>query len=269
MSEGWCVLPNLISRTTTDLLAKAVIDQEISQRHEWSAMVKKFNASGQQRPPSGVGHAQALINYIPELAQYATDARIIELVESIIGPSVRVSSISGLVNYPGNERGYWHSDWPFNQSLATYMRAPYADVAMQVSGILMLTPFSPESGGTWIVPGSHRSPTNPSNDNGVDRFAPQPGEMQVTGAAGSLLLYDSRLWHAVATNFTDAPRVAVAIRYAPWWLNLEVRRKGSPDFHRIAEQAGGKDNSVPLIPKSVFQQFHEDARPYFMHWLDQ
>jgi ectoine hydroxylase-related dioxygenase (phytanoyl-CoA dioxygenase family) len=268
-SEGWCVVRDVIPRSALALLHEVVTTQAIAQREEWEAVASKIRARGQQQPPDGIGRAQGLMNHVPALARHATDARIIQPVERVLGPSVRVASVSGLVNHPRNERGYWHADWPFNGKLATHMQAPYADMPMQISGIFMITPFSPATGGTLIVPRSHRLPNNPSYNNGVDRLAPHPGEMQVSGDAGSLLLYDSRLWHAVATNCTDTPRVAVTIRYAPWWFNLEMRRKGSPDFKRLVAGASGKENSVPLIPKSVFQQFHEDARPYFMHWVDQ
>ena len=53
-----------------------------------------------------------------------------------------------------------------------------------------------------------------------------PTEINVTGPTGSVLLFDSRLWHSTSPNETDAPRVALAVRYAPWWLNLEVPATG-------------------------------------------
>ena len=266
--DGWCVLPGIVPDNEVPTLRAAVIDEEVRQRAEWLAVRAGFVAAGQQLPPDGVGHAQALVNYIPALAAYLADARIVAAAEAIFGPHIKISSVAGLVNFPRNERGYWHADWPFNQSLASCVAAPYPDVTMHLSGILMLTEFSRETGGTLIVPGSHRAPDNPTTNNGVDRYARYPTEMQVTGAPGSMLFYDSRLWHAVAANLTANPRVAVTVRYGPWWINLEVRRKGSLDFQRVAARTGGKDNSVPLIPKPVFEKFPEHAKPLFMHWIE-
>ena len=79
----------------------------------------------------------------------------------------------------------------------------------------MLSPFSRANGGTRIVPGSHKQPNNPSGGFGVDAKADHPEEMHVTGEAGSVLLMDSRLWHATAANRSSQPRVGLAIRYAP------------------------------------------------------
>jgi len=267
-NEGWCVIPAVIPMADLEPLYQAVVQQEIAQREEWQAVSAGFAGAGQQQPPRGVGHAQALVNYIPELSGFIASPQIVKPVEALLGPFLRVSSVSGLVNFPGNERGYWHADWPFNQTLATYMPAPYPDVVAQISGIFMFSEFSSETGGTWVVPGSHRETDNPTSNNRIDRLVPHKAEVQVSGTAGSLLLYDSRLWHAVASNRSDTPRVAVTIRYAPWWFNLTVRRKGSPEFQRMVVQAKGKDNSVPLIPKSVFDSFCDDAKPLFMHWLE-
>jgi ectoine hydroxylase-related dioxygenase (phytanoyl-CoA dioxygenase family) len=267
--DGWCVLQSIVPDLEVADLRNAVTEQEKLQRAEWEAVRTGIQTAGQQLPPAGVGHAQALVNYIPQLAGYLADARIVAAAETIFGPYIRISSVSGLVNFPGNERGYWHADWPFNQMLASCIAAPYPDLAMQLSGILMLTDFSAETGGTLIIPGSHRAPDNPTMSNGVARYARYPTEMQVCGAAGSFLYYDSRLWHAVAPNLSSAPRVAVTVRYGPWWLNLEVRRRGSLDFQRVAARSGGKDNSVPLIPKAVFESLPQHAQSLFMHWIEE
>lgn len=88
---------------------------------------------------------------------------------------------------------------------------------MHLSTIWMLTPFGTDNGGTFVVPGSHRAGCNPAAGNmtTVDQDAPYPTEMQVTGDAGSVMVYDSRLWHAVAPNRADQPRVALSVRYGP------------------------------------------------------
>lgn len=267
---GWCVLSDLIPDQQVDLLCQAVLQQEAEQRREWQDVLARYSDSGRPLPPRGVGHAQAMVNHAPLLASVCASPRIMEPVSSILGQGVRVASTSGLVNFPGNERGYWHADWPYNQNLATCVRPPYGDMAMQLSAILMLTEFSPHTGATWILPGSHRLPDNPtSSDSAADRARPRSGAIQACGAPGSMLLYDSRLWHAAGANHDQRPRLAVTIRYAPWWLNLEVRRQGSPDFQRLAACSGGKNNSVPTIPRRIFEMFDEAAKPLFMHWLDQ
>ncbi len=80
-------------------------------------------------------------------------------------------------------------------------------------------------------------------------------------------MMDSRLWHAITPNRSDAPRVAMPIRYAPWWLNLESLRPGSDERDRLT--AGGQgENTVPPVPSDVFEDLPESVKPLFRHWVD-
>jgi len=79
---------------------------------------------------------------------------------------------------------------------------------------------------------------------------------------------DSRLWHATAPNHTDKPRVALAVRYAPWWLNLDVLRPESDERRRMCDEAGATDNIVPSIHSDVYEQLPPEVQPLYRHWID-
>ena len=117
------------------------------------------------------------------------------------------------------------------------------------------------------MPASHRANNNPTGNNGVDPKKPYRTEMQATGPAGSVLVMDSRLWHATAPNRTDQPRTSVVVRYAPWWLNLDVLMPGSAERDRIVEESGKTENNVPPIPPHVYDALPEDVKPLFRHWV--
>jgi ectoine hydroxylase-related dioxygenase (phytanoyl-CoA dioxygenase family) len=79
---------------------------------------------------------------------------------------------------------------------------------------------------------------------------------------------DSRLWHATAPNQTQEPRVALAIRYAPWWLNLEVLRPDSAERRRMCSESGQDDNRVPSVPNEVYSKLPGTVQPLFQHWRE-
>ena len=80
-------------------------------------------------------------------------------------------------------------------------------------------------------------------------------------------MYDSKLWHAVATNNSDTPRVALIIRYAPWWLNLTPTMRGTPDNKRMVVDTGGKNyDSIPLN-RNVFETLPDSIKDLYMHWV--
>lgn len=265
--NGWCLIEGVIPDGEVDKIREAVLAEEASRRDEREAVLAKIRAQGHRISVTGVGSFNGLIEAIPEVASYIADERILNAAEGLFGPYFRVSTVDGLVNRPGTGRGYWHSDWPFNQTVESHIPAPYPDAVMHMSSLFMLSSFNVENGGTLIVPGSHRSPDNPSGENGVDRDAPNPKEVNVTGRPGDMFIYDSRLWHSVAENNSDQPRVAMVVRYAPWWLNLNVQREGHPDHIRIVEETKGKDSINPPISAEVFDSLPANAKPLFAHWV--
>ena len=95
-----------------------------------------------------------------------------------------------------------------------------------------------------------------------------PDECNAEGEAGSVLLLDSRMWHASSPNQTAAPRVSVVVRYAPWWLNLEILRPGSPERQMIVDENGLRENVVPDMPAEVFAGMPADVQPLFRHWVE-
>ena len=251
--DGWYVMEGVIPEKEVDAVRESVERSTIVHRNP--------NA------PNSIGHVPGFIRYDQSIAPYLADRCLLALIEGLLGPHVRVSFTTGTINYPGNQRGGWHGDWPFNQNNAGHIPTPYPDATMHITTLWMLSPFTRENGGTLIVPGSHRSNNNPTGNNGVDPNAPYPTEMQATGPAGSVLVMDSRMWHATAPNHTDEPRTSVVVRYAPWWLNLDVLMAGSDERARIVDEAGGTENNVPPIPPHVYDAFPNEVKPLFRHWV--
>ncbi len=217
-------------------------------------------------PRSHVDKVSGSINVDQSFAPYLVEPRLIGVCRALLGEHVRVSYTTCMVTWPGNPRGGWHADWPFNQNNAGHVPAPYPDAVMHLTSIWMLTPFTAETG-TRVVPGSHRRDDNPTGGVDIDADLPHPEEIAVEGEAGSVLVMDSRLWHAISPNETGEPRVAMPIRFAPWWLNLDSLRPGSDERDRLT--AGGmSENEVPLVPAGVFAGLPEEVKPLFRHWVD-
>ena len=217
-------------------------------------------------PRSRLDKVSGLINFDQSFAPFLAEPRLMGLCRALLGEHLRVSYTTCMVTHPGNERGAWHADWPFNQQNAGHLKAPYPDAVLHLTTIWMLTPFTADTG-TLVVPGSHRRRDNPSGDVGVDPHRSHPEEVAVEGDAGSVLVMDSRLWHAISPNRSGESRVALPVRFAPWWLNLDSLRPGSDERQRLT--AGGlSENAVPPVPAEVFARLPEGVKPLFRHWVD-
>jgi ectoine hydroxylase-related dioxygenase (phytanoyl-CoA dioxygenase family) len=267
--QGFCILPDMIPPDRIDAIRIEVVAAQREQHALAEAEFEKTRARGHRVGAKGVASLRQVVNATQCFVEYLADPRILRIADSFFGDYVRISCTDCAINQPGNERGYWHADWPYNATNSTHVRPPYPSTIMHLSTIWMLTPFTRENGGTFIMPGSHLRDNNPGAGKmeGVDRDAPLPGETQVRGEAGSVLLYDSRLWHAVAPNRSSTNRVALIVRYAPWWLNLTPTMKGTPDHERMVSDTGGKNYDAIPIRREVFDALPERIKPLFRHWV--
>ena len=268
--DGFYVVEEVIPRGEVDAVRDAVMAAQARKHAESEAAQAAIRARGHRIGAEGVASLRQVINETQVFAPYVASRKVMDVVDALFGSYARVSCTDCVINYPGNERGYWHADWPYNATNASHIPSPYPDALLHLSSIWMLTAFSEKNGGTLLVPGSHRWLDNPAAGEmgDVDRDAPYPTEVQVRGTAGSVLIYDSRLWHAVASNRSDKPRVALIVRYAPWWLNLNPSHIGKPEHEMMVVETGGKNYESTPLRKDVYDGLPEDVKPLYRHWVE-
>jgi len=84
-----------------------------------------------------------------------------------------------------------------------------------VNVLFAIDPFTKESGATWVVPNSHQ------------RDAPlSPGDMEsslpVECPAGSMIVFDSTLWHAAGPNTSGRDRLAINHQFTRSWIKPQI-----------------------------------------------
>ena len=265
--DGFCVVEGVIPADVVDEVRDSVVAAQARHSGESEKRLAATRARGHRIGVPGVAPLKQVINRTQTFAPYLAECRIMEVIEGLFGPFARISCTDVVINNPGCGRGYWHADWPYNQTNASNIPAPYCDAPMHLSTIWMLTDFRPDNGATLIVPGSHREPDNPAAGEleGVDQDAPYPTEIHALGKAGSVYIADSRTWHAVAPNNSDEPRVGMIIRYAPWWLNLNPSMIGSPEHSMMVVETGGKNYESEPLRREVFESLPEEVKPLYRH----
>lgn len=248
---GWCVVEGVIPENEVDAIRQHVETAHLEATAEYEA---SGGSLGRQTDKDG-GPGKNVIAFIQPLASYLAEERVLGVIGTVLDPHVRIAQTEFKTRPPNDHnkmyRSY-HSDWPhdlLDRDRAGAVRQPFPDITMGLTTIWLLSPFGPERGGTWVVPGSHRDPRNPRGpDDGIDEFKPIPGEMQISGPAGSVLIIDSRIWHSNAANPSDEPRVAIVVRYVPWWVSVEF---------------GGRNNAI--VPRQVYEMFPENVKPLYSH----
>ena len=196
------------------------------------------------------------VTHMLSLAPYLADRRLLEIVRTVFNhATVRISQTEFKSVPPQSNPPEWrgfHSDWPHDltdRSRCGRVDQPFPDMVMSLTSIWMLSPFRRENGATWVVPCTHRDARNPRGEkDGIDEFRSIPGELQVCGEAGDVLLIDSRIWHSTGANLTDEIRTSIVARYSPWWLSVEY----------------GKRNAA-FVPAHVFDSLPQPVQELYAH----
>ena len=69
--------------------------------------------------------------------------------------------------------------------------------------------------------------------------------------------------------YGQQPRVALVIRYAPWWLNLTPSIRGAPDHARMVIETGGKNYDAVPLGRNVFELLPENVKPLYQHFVEE
>ena len=92
--------------------------------------------------------------------------------------------------------------------------------------VFLLQDSDTENGCTVVVPGSHKSGT--FTDRDLKNVQP------LTGKAGDLIFWDSRLWHGTLENITGRSRWALIATIGMWWVkpSMDIVRSMNDDIYR-------------------------------------
>ena len=78
-------------------------------------------------------------------------------------------------------------------------------LSREENSIWLFTDFEEENGATRIVPGTHRSGKHPS-DEMEDAKAAHPNEIKLIGTSGTVVVFNSHLWHGLTLNQSNHDR---------------------------------------------------------------
>jgi ectoine hydroxylase-related dioxygenase (phytanoyl-CoA dioxygenase family) len=118
------------------------------------------------------------------------------------------------------------------------------EMALTMNVMWMLVDFTEDNGGTRLVPGSHRIPTEPPQDGSVRTIAG-------VGPAGTALVFDGRVWHGTGANVTaDELRYGVLTYFCRPWMRPQENYTLSthPDV-----VAGADDELLALLGFRVWR----------------
>lgn len=147
----------------------------------------------------------------------AFDTNLLAAVSALIRGKFILNQQNGIVNPPrkGYNQGAWHRDLPYQHFVSS--------TPLAINALFCLDDFTRDNGGTFVLPGSHKTAAFASPD-----FV-QGHALQVQAKAGQFILIDGMTFHAGGFNASDAERRAVNHVFTIPYFKQQIRIAGNVD----------------------------------------
>lgn len=151
-----------------------------------------------------------LLAYDDYFLKPATHPAVLAVLERLLGDYFILMQQNGIINPPNleNYQISWHRDLSYQHFVST---RPLA-----ISALFCIDDFSEQSGGTHVLPASHKIETFPSHE-----FL-EKNQLAVTARAGSVLIFDSMLYHRAGYNRSAFKRRALNHVYTLPFLKQQI-----------------------------------------------
>lgn len=202
---GYCIVENAIPgpvlHETTEML--------------YSVQSKIHSLIGRERlQKSGeLGVLRLMMQYEPFFTKYLEIPELLAVIDS----TVSNTAIMHLQN------GFILPSMPESQTPAVFQNQFHMDFRRLLNGYLAsincfiaVSDFHPSNGATLLVPGSHQKTEHP-NFNYLERH-----KIQIQCPAGSMIVFDSTLWHASGRNHSDRDRLSINHQFTRSWIKPQI-----------------------------------------------
>lgn len=186
---GWVVVPNVFELGLIERLGPA-LDRAYAVCRDLQV---KNNIANDATDTAH--HLVAIDDIFLELLEAMARTPIWNVIERYFGGPFILNAYAGCRNSAGNS--------VYLNRIHRDIRSFSGDLPLMLNTLIMLDDFTADNGATFLCTGSHRAAEKPDESD----FYARSG--RALGSRGSMLLFNSNLWHAAGTNTTDASRRAV------------------------------------------------------------
>jgi ectoine hydroxylase-related dioxygenase (phytanoyl-CoA dioxygenase family) len=221
--SGVCIIPDALSKDELEQ-ARYAFYREIEDDNKNDNVITGFALDPDdlnQRLWNLLARDQCFVHMVEHPIALA-------LVRHVLGWPALLSNISGNLTIPGSRQGGLHADQIF-------VPEPWPDEPQGMIVAWCLDDLTEENGATEVILGSHRWNHHPRKDDAEIEMT------KVIAQAGSLVAFESRVWHRTGENSSkDKTRALVLPFYTKpiyrtqenWFLTLNNKfiEKASDDL---------------------------------------
>ncbi|MFC4096772.1 phytanoyl-CoA dioxygenase family protein [Euzebyella saccharophila] len=147
----------------------------------------------------GADRLADLVNKGEVFDVFYTHPKVLAAMEAVLGQEYKLSSLNYRAAKPGKGLQKLHVDF----------KNAVAEGGYKVcNSIWLLDDFTNFNGATRIVPGTHKHSQLP-DEVMKNPFDTHPEELIINAPAGSVVIFNSHVWHGGTTNTTDKDRRSI------------------------------------------------------------
>jgi ectoine hydroxylase-related dioxygenase (phytanoyl-CoA dioxygenase family) len=186
--HGYCLLEAVLDAGRLDAVRSRLADVAAAEIADGTDYVYENGAN--QR-------VWTLLNKGDVFVELVFEPPVFRLMGDLLGGGFLLSNIDANIAGPGGPPMFLHADQSF-------VPPPWPAYPLVANAMWMLDDFKPENGATRVVPGSHLLGFQPGFGTPPEGFSVDP--VPVCAPAGSVMVFDGRLWHQTGANTTDDER---------------------------------------------------------------
>jgi ectoine hydroxylase-related dioxygenase (phytanoyl-CoA dioxygenase family) len=157
-----------------------------------------------------LGVLRLMMRFDPFFLRFLEIPEVLAVVDATVGDAAILHVQNGLILPSSGSSDVFqyrfHQDFP--RVLNGYL--------MSINTFFALDEFSDETGGTILVPGSHQRPVRPSEES-----LKEEGRSTVC-PPGSMIVFDSTLWHAAGENTSGGDRLAINHQFTRSYVKQQI-----------------------------------------------
>lgn len=208
--QGFTIVEDAIPPVLIDELGNALA--EVQAEHDIGYRDTAFEGTRTMR-------IYNLLAYHRAFEKIPVSPLVLSIAERVLDPELQLSSLSAICPGPGQQPQPLHGD-------SQMIPLPRPHVPIAVNGMWALTDFTEANGATRVVPGSHLFDHNPDYSG---TYETECAEM----SRGSVLIWNSALWHGGGENRTDQRRDGIACYYCAGWVRQQENQQLGIPMDRI------------------------------------
>lgn len=241
--DGAVVLPAVLP-------AARIVDLQAGLDIAVETCLRALAAKGMATSQAGIAHH--ILASHPAFARFIEELPAAEVITWFLGGSFILNSFGGLLNRPSRPNEYlhrWHRD----------LRAFQAgdDLCLMINMLVTLDPFTELNGGTLLDLGSHRAS---ERDTAAARV------VRLEAPAGSVLLFDSRLFHAAGPNQSTTVRRALTLTFTPPFFKPQidhVKQFGAERMTAASETLKRRLGWYARVPESLDDWYNPPEHRFY------